>query len=126
MGGEILEKVLTFKYISVLLQETLGFTEHVDWVYKKAGMKLEALRKIQGNTKPNTALSLFKSLVLPYFDYCDSAYTCTSLANLNELHLLPNAVCRTILLADFDEHIDIMHKHLGLLYLDDHRDFHMA
>ena len=89
-------------------------------------MKLGALHKIRNNLNQGTALSLYKSLVLPHFDYCDTVYTCSALVNLNKLQLSQNAACRTILLADFDEHIHVLHKRLGLLYLDDRRDLHLT
>ena len=74
----------------------------------------------------STALRLYKSLVLPHFDYCDSVYMTASKDVLNKLQLLQNSACRTILLAVRETHISDMHSELGLLYLNERRDLHFC
>ncbi len=59
-------------------------------------------------------LILYKSLVLPHFDYCDILYMHTSLYNLNKLQYIQNSVCRIILLADKETRIVDMHRDLQL------------
>ncbi len=126
MGGETLERVEHIRYLGVVLDQHLTFTEHFSWVYKKSSMEMGAIRKIRKTLDQSTALSLYKSLVLPHIDYCDIVYDCSTHENLNRLQIFQNCVCRTILLVDFDTHIDDMHQTLGLLILKQRRFVHLS
>ncbi len=126
MGGEVLERVENFKYLGIYLDQHLSFAEHINWVYKKGSMKMGAISKIRKVLDQSTALSLYKSLVLPQLDYCDIVYMSATKENLNRLQMLQNSACRTILLATNDAHIDDMHNTLGLLTLQHRRDLHMS
>ena len=126
MGGELLERVETFKYLGVKLDQHLTFQDHIDWVYRKSSMKLGAIRKICKNLTQPIALSLYKSLVLPHLDYCDIVFDCANQESLSRLQILQNSACRTILLADAESHVQDMHNALGLLSLQNRRDLHLA
>ena len=69
---------------------------------------------------------LYKGLVLPHIDYCDTIYSCTSNLNLQWFQLIQNIACRTIFLADRMEYIVNMHRQLKLNYLGIQRNIHMA
>ncbi len=73
-----------------------------------------------------TSLSLYKSLVLPHLDYCDTVYMCTTVQNLNKLQLIQNGACRTILKVPKDTHVDDMHQDLGIPTLAQRRQAHLA
>ena len=47
MGGETIERVENFKYLGVYLDESMTFQTYIDWLYKKASMKIGALGKIR-------------------------------------------------------------------------------
>ena len=68
---------------------------------------------------------LYKSMVLPHFDYCDIVYMNTSMYNLNRLQCLQNSACRIILLADKDTRITDMHRDLKLEMLSTRRLVHL-
>ena len=126
MGGEILERVENFKYLGIVLDQHLTFSEHINKLYQKCSMKMGAIRKIRKSLDQTTALSLYKSLILSNIDYCDIVYNSSTLENLNRLQLLQNSACRTILLAPYDTHVSEMHRTLGLLPLDKRRFLHMS
>ena len=92
----------------------------------KATRKLGVIRKVNECLNRSTVLTLYKSLVLPLFDYCDTVYMSTSLANLSKLQLIHNQACRTILLAGRYISVLDMHRTLKLQLLQDRRMVHMA
>ena len=126
INGDQIERVDNFKYLGVYLDETLSFDKHISYIHNKACSKLGAIRKLRLNVDQSTALRLYKSLVLPHFDYCDSVYMTASNEILNKLQLVQNSACRTILLAHRETHISDMHVDLGLLYLNERRDLHFS
>ena len=84
-------------------------------------MRLGVICKIRKNQDQTTALSLYKTLVLPHIDYCDIVYNCSTQENLNELQLLQNRACRSILLVGPVAYVADMLENLNLLYLDQRR-----
>ena len=126
INGDLIERVKNFKYLGIYLDETLSFDKHISYIYNKACSKLGAIHKLRMNVDQSTALRLYKSLVLPHFDYCDSVYMTASKDILNRLQLVQNSVCRTILLANRETHIAEKHVDLGLLYLNERRDLHFS
>ncbi len=114
------------KYLGVSLDDRLSFDEHVNYMYTKASQKLGILRRSREYLDKSTSLIPYKSLVLPHLDYCDTAYMCTTVQNLNKLQLIQNGACRTILKVPKDTSVDNMHKELALPTLPQRRQYHMA
>ena len=69
---------------------------------------------------------LYKSLVLPHFDYVDVVYMTATQEQLNRLQLIQNKSCRIILRAHKRTHIVDMHKTLRLQTLDIRRNNHLS
>ena len=124
--GETIEKLDSMKYLGVFLDSNLSFDRHIDYIVDKAAKKIGVIRKVNECLYRSTALTLYKSLVLPLFDYCDTVYMCTSMGNLSKLQLLQNQACRTILLAGIYMSVIDMHRSLKLELLNDRRNVHMA
>ena len=124
--GKEIERVDCMKYLGVLLDSSLSFEQHIDYLSDKASQKLGAIRKVRDLLDVSTTLTLYKSLVLPHFDYCDTVYMTSSLKNLNKLQLIQNSACRTILLANRYTSVVDMHNELKLTTLYIRRNLHMA
>ncbi len=119
IDGVEIERVEVFKYLGIFLHSHLNFEHHINVMHQKASRKLSALRKTREFVDQSTALMLYKSLVLPHFDYCDTVYMTASATHLNKLQLLQNSACRTILLAEARTSTDYMHNELDLLRLNE-------
>ena len=124
--GESIEKVEFMKYLGVLLDSKLSFDKHVEYITEKASRKLGLIRKLNECLNRPTVLTLYKSPILPLFDYCDTVYMSTSLCNLSKLQLIQNQACRTILLAGHYTSVIDMHRSLKFELLQDRRNVHMA
>ena len=71
-------------------------------------------------------MSMFKSLLLPHFDYGDILYMHTSESNLDRLQVIQNSACRVILMANKYTSTEFMHQELGIARLKDRRLFHVS
>ncbi len=125
IDGKKLERVSVMKYLGVFLDEHLSFSEHISSVCKKSSKKLSILRKAREFLDRKTSLTLYKSLVVPYMDYCDVVYMVANESELKNLQLIQNAACRCILLADKRTSTDLMHAELNLTRLSDRRNQHL-
>ena len=67
-GKTSLERVDTFKYLGVTMDETLSWKEHVSLLGKKVSSRLALLRRARGLPK-STCITLYNTIVLPLFDH---------------------------------------------------------
>ena len=75
------------------------------------------LGKIRNLVDKDTAFSLYQSLVLPLFNYCNKVYDGLSQQNSDVLQKLQNADIRSILQCDSRSHIADLHSEVNLEYL---------
>ena len=75
INGEPVEKVDSFKYHGVILDEKLSFTKHVTAVQKKSQQRLHVLRKLRAfYVDPLLLLRLYRSIIEPLITYCSICY----------------------------------------------------
>ena len=74
IGGTVLQMVPTYKYLGFILDSTLSLNCHVNSVAKMVAYKINLPFKIRRYLTDNVALMVYKSMILPYFDYGDVIY----------------------------------------------------
>ena len=125
INNEIVEQVGHFKYLGFILDDSLSFVQHIDYMDNKSCQKLGAIKKCGMVLSNNLTLMLYKSLVAPLLDYCDVAYNNANETNLTKLQYVQNMACRIILRAGPRDHIADMHRELKLDMLEDRRNYHL-
>ena len=68
----------TGKYFGMKLDKQLSFNEHAAYIHSKTIGKIIMLSRIRGSLDQSTSLMLYKTLILPIFDYWDIIYNCLS------------------------------------------------
>ena len=117
ISNEIIERVTTFKYLGFYLDSELNFDYHISQIYNTAYRKLGALRKTRLCLSSAIALQLYKSLILPQFDYCDVLYSNANQTALQDLQKVQNISCRIILKAGNRTSVRQIHSELKLISL---------
>ncbi|KAK2182947.1 hypothetical protein NP493_330g01019 [Ridgeia piscesae] len=75
INGEPVEQVDSFKYLGVMLDKQLSFTEHVTAVQKKSQQRLHVIRKLRAfYVDPLLLLCLYRSTIEPLLTYCSICY----------------------------------------------------
>ncbi len=92
-----IDRVSTFKYLGLWLDETLTFEEHIGQISKKVNKRLGILSKIRKNVNIDPALMLYKCLVLPHLEYCDVVWDNCASKFKDTLQKLQNRACKLIL-----------------------------
>ncbi len=101
-------------YLGVILDDLLSFGEHIKY-YNKSTTKLRILHQAREYLDQKTSVLLYKSLFVPYLNYCDATYMCGTATDLHQLQLIQNAACRTILRVPKYTGADYMHTELKLM-----------
>ena len=90
LDGTNLQVVPTYKYLGFMLDSTLSFNYHVNNVSKIVAYKINLLSKVRRFLTEDVALKIYKSMILPYFDYGDVLYGVANAAGLEKLQRLQN------------------------------------
>ena len=65
----ILEQKRSFKYLGVIVGESLYWNSHISYVASRVYPKLKLLKRISSFLDPTTLLKIYKATILPILDY---------------------------------------------------------
>ena len=71
ISNETLQIVPTYKYLGIHLDQTLSYDYHLKYVINNISHKLYVFSKIRRFLSEKAALDVYKTMILPYFDYGD-------------------------------------------------------
>ncbi len=121
-----LEVVNTFCYLGIVLDSRLTFSSHVQHIKSKTFSKIKLLGRVHHILDTNTADMLYKTLILPIFDYLDFVYYCISEKDKEILQCLQNCAFRVILRMDRLTSTSLTHTTLEMDTLQERRTKHVA
>ena len=124
--GQPIECVPKFKYLGIMLDSHLSFHEHVMYIQSKTLGKIKVLGRARGFLSQELCLSLYRTLVLPLFDFNDYVYDCLTVADSYTLQKLQNTALRSILRVDSRTSIADIHKLAGFPNLSTRHYRHTA
>jgi len=112
-GDSLLGQKRSFKYLTVIVDESLSWNSHIPYVYPK----LKLLNRISSFLDPTTLLKTCKVTILPILDYGCILWGSSSKKNSDLLERLQNKAMRTILRANDMTCLQTRRDKLGLLML---------
>lgn len=95
-----IEAVPHFKYLGVTIDLSLNFKKHMDICLRNMNRKLFVLRKVRKHMTDRTSLTMFKSMVLPYFEFGNIFLLNCYEGELDKIQKAQNRVLRIILRKD--------------------------
>ena len=96
LNGQAIKHTDTFKYLGVVLDDTLSFNDHVDYVRMKVSMILGMFSRMRPLLMLETANRLYKAMVLPVLDYCDAVWHECGQGNSDKIERLQRRAARII------------------------------
>ena len=70
----LLEHCTVYKYLGIMLDPRLTFQDHMEYMKSKTFGKIKLLDRVRNIIDRETALLLYKCLILSIYDYCDYIY----------------------------------------------------
>ena len=113
------------KYLGFNLDQTLNFRMHVNTVIQVVSRKMYVFGKLRQFMSDKSASDVYKSMILPYFDYCDIIYSQTAAECLDKLQRLQNRGIRICLRSDPRSNVVAIHRSIKIPYLADRRELHL-
>lgn len=69
LGDRIVETVKNFKYLGIVIDSRLQFGDQLSATVRNVNNKLHLMSKVRRSVNNFTALTIFKTMVLPYLEY---------------------------------------------------------
>ena len=124
VSGDTLKLVPPYKYLGLSLDSTLNFGQHIASIVKTISFKMTLLAKMKKILNDNVALQIYKSMLLPYFDYADVIFSRANARDLDRLQTLQNKSLKICLGRNRRFSTDQIHKQANVPFLSDRRTAH--
>ena len=96
LNNNLLSSVVSNKCLGVDIDKTLSFRIHIEDICKKICSGVGILRRIKPFVPQGSLVTLYKSLIQPYFDYCAPLWDTCDKALKDKLQILQNRAARVI------------------------------
>ncbi len=121
---EIIEEVDHFKYLGVVLDKSLSFDKHTNYIKRKVFVRMKCLARIRTFITEKLAVQLYKSLIIPHIDYGDVVYDAASKRNCKTLQVIQNGCLWVCCKADPRTPIVDLHRKVNIPTLSMRRAAH--
>lgn len=115
LNGTVIRVADSLKILGVTLDPTLTFRTECGIISRKCSAALYRLRRCSESLTSNCKLTLFRALILPYFDYCASLFIPLSDELATKLGRCMNAALRFVTGVRKSDHISPSYMKLNLL-----------
>lgn len=122
-NGDKINKVDSFVYLGVRLDSELRFEETASDTIKKVSHKIYNLSIIRKCISTTTAILLYKTMVLPYFNYTNFLMCSCNERTKQKLQRLQNRGLRVALRCDVRTRVADLHQRCRMQNLDDRRNY---
>ena len=123
--NDLLENVDCFKYLGIWLDPSLTWSNNTDKLVSTVNKRIGLLRRVRNVLPKHTLNLLYKSLVVPHFDYCDVVWGNACKTYLLRLDKLQNAAGKIILGLPRRYPTELLLNTLGWQKLHDRRSNHL-
>ena len=89
-----LERVDTFKYLGITVNQNMTCSDHIESVVAKASQRIVLLKRVKNLLPRHTRITLYNALILPILDYADIVYNITL---MKMLQIVQNKAAKIIL-----------------------------
>lgn len=113
--GVQIEQVKEFKYLGVLIDEHLNFSNHATYVTGKIAKKVYALGRVRNCLSVWAKSLIYKTIIQPHLYYCPTVLFMLNNSEIERLQKRQNQALRVILNCNRRTHIKSMLGQVGIL-----------
>ena len=114
-----MKQVSSTKFLGIHIDEHLTFKYHTEHILTKISRSIGLLFKLNHFLPQNILLTLYNTLILPYFNYGIILWHNTSNIVLNRIITAQKKAIRAICKLDFNAHTNTSFKNLEILKIHD-------
>jgi hypothetical protein len=126
INGTRIEQVEHTKFMGVIINSRLKWHDHVTLITKKVSKNIGIIRRISKTVTSETLLTLYRTLVHPYMDYCNVVWAAGHATNLNNLFRKQKKAIRLISYAKWNAHTALIFRKLRIMSVYNINEFQTA
>ena len=126
IGNETIKKISKCKTLGVIIDDKLLWKDHINEISAKVSKGLGIMRRIKTFVTQSVMQSIYNSLILPYFDYCNMVWENTAKYNLQKVQKMQNRAARILTGSSYDVPTTDLMRQLKWQTLEDRRDHKKA
>ena len=123
--GKPLQRVPSYKYLGMTLDSALTYKQHLASVVRAVSHKIYVLSRVRKYLSTRSALLIYKTMVLPFFDYADVIYNNANVKDLDRLQRLQNRALKLCLGLNTREDTEFVHRSAKIPLLVNRRKAHV-
>ena len=124
VGDHSLREVTSYRYLGTTLDPTLNATAQLTKLNQLLAQKLTSFRKIRRCMSEKSAITIYKTTILPIFDYNDIIYYLLNKQQLTKLQRMQNRALRLVFMGRVLS-VEEMHDLAKVQYLEQRREAHL-
>jgi Reverse transcriptase (RNA-dependent DNA polymerase) len=118
IDGNIIPQVTHTKFLGVIIDQHLNWSEHIKIVSMKIAKNVGVLNRLAFYVPKKVLLNLYYSLIYPYLSYCSIVWASNYANRLHKLHLLQKRAIRVIARVPPRSHTDPLFIKYKILKID--------
>ena len=96
IGSGLIQPITSAKFLGIHIDCNLTFSQHINYLCNKLSKNIGILYKMNKILPKHVLLTLYRSLILPYFSYGIEIYFNSAASNINKLVILQKKCIRAI------------------------------
>ena len=97
ISGTMLERVDTFKYLGITIDQNMTWSGHIESLVSKANQRIGLLRRVKHLLPRHARITLYNALILPILNYADIVWgDKDNIVLMNMLQIVQNKAAKTI------------------------------
>lgn len=126
VSGTAIEQVQSSKLLGVTVDSCLNWQQHIDITCRKISRKIGLVNHLRPIVPHNALLTLYMTLVLPLFDYCDVVWGGASGRLITKVAMLQNRGARVLTNSRPYSRVTPLYRKLNWLTFKERVAFHKA
>ncbi len=119
INGMELERVCVTKFLGIMIDHRLTWTEQIKITRQKISKSLSILYKVKDILDTHSLLTLYNTLILPYLNYASEIWGNTYQSQLACVSLLQKKAIRIVAKANYQDHTtELFYKFQCLKFID--------
>ena len=118
MNGVFLQRTNSLKYLGVIIDHKLNWTQHIAHVRNKVSKGIGIMYRARNYLTKNSLKSLYFSYIYPYLIYCVEIWGISPQTHLKPLLLLQKKIIRIMTFSTYCAHTDPIFKDLNVLTIN--------
>ena len=125
INNTLVDFVHQYNYLGVILDSHLTFNKHLNNIIKITAHKMNLLSKIRQYLTKFASITIYKTMILPYFDYGDILFINSSKKQLNKLDHLQKRAIKICLKMGQNIPEEMLLRDAKVAKLNDRREAHL-